>query len=137
MNQLILPLALVAASILATGCEHIQGGTHLQGTIDATQLTNITTGDGTFENYTAVGHYTATEIGIGFGIPGVTTLLELYPAVSNEMQLQILAQEAQHDEADAIINLKPVKNLFTGVPFIIFGVYIDRIEGTGIETKNP
>lgn len=121
------------AAVFLVGCAYVPGGTDLGVVASGSQLGNVTTGDGTFENYKATGHYTGTEIGIGVGLPFLITLLELYPAASNEAQVLNIAREAKKDGADAMINVEPPKNTFTGFPFILVGIYIDRTAGTGIK----
>ena len=111
------------------------GGTDLSDVARDSGLSNVTTGDGTFEDYTATGHYTGTEIGIGVGIPMLVKLIELYPAQTNEMLLTSVADEAKADGADAMINVTPAKESYTGFPFFIVGVYVDKAEGTGISLK--
>lgn len=128
-------LAAAAALLMGaglTGCAYVPGGTDLSEVASAAQLRNVTTGDGTFENYTATGHYTGTEVGIGVGIPGVGKIMELMPAATNEALLGSVARAAKADGADALINVKPSKSTYTGIPFVILGVYVDRSSGTGI-----
>ena len=125
-------LTLVAA---LAGCAYLPGGTDLSDVANDAGLDNVTTGDGTFENYTATGHYTATEIGLGFGIPGIGTLLPIFPAVSNEGLLGSAADTAKNDGADSMINVTPAQNEYYGIPFFIFGLYVDHAGGTGIDSK--
>ena len=72
--------AVALASVFATGCAHMPGKCDLAKVAKDAQLQNVTTGDGTFENYQATGYYTSTEIGLAFGIPGIK-LMELYPEI--------------------------------------------------------
>ena len=64
-------LAITLASMLATGCAHLPGKCDLGKAAQDAQLQNVTTGDGTFENYQATGYYTSTEIGLAVGFPGI------------------------------------------------------------------
>lgn len=126
--SLALALGLVAAT---SSCAYIGGGTDLSDVADENGMINVTTGDGTFENYTATGHHTGTEIGIGLGLP-MLKLLELYPAASNEDLLSDVAGSASADGANAMINVTPHKSFFMG---FIIGLYIDSAQGTGISTN--
>ncbi len=128
-------LLMVGLAALLTGCVYLPGGTDLSDVADDVGLTNITTGDGTFENYTATGHFTGTELGIAVGLPGIGKFLELYPVQSNEELLKKVAQDAKDDGAKAMINVTPHKELYTGFPFFFIGVYVDVCNGTGINTK--
>lgn len=135
MMQKLMLLAVVGLlSASMVGCAHIPGGTNLNEVAQNAKLKNVTTGDGTFENYTATGHYTSHEIGIGLGF-GLLKLAELYPFQTNEEQLTIIASEAQAAGADAMINVTPHRQWFFGFPFIVIGIYVDTCEGTGIKTK--
>jgi hypothetical protein len=96
------------------------------------QLQNVTTGDGTFENYQATGYYTSTELVIGVGFPGIK-LLELYPKQDDTAQMTKVAQDAKAGGATAVINARPPSGLYTGLPFIFVGLYIDKAAGTGIK----
>ncbi|MCC6546435.1 hypothetical protein IT570_04630 [Candidatus Sumerlaeota bacterium] len=129
----ILSILAIAASM--SGCAYVKGGTDLSDVASRAELENVTTGDGTYENYTATGHYTGTEIGIGIGIPFLITLIELFPGESNENLLTNVAKSAKQDKAEALINVKPSSNTYTGFPFFILGIYVDRAEGTGIDIK--
>jgi hypothetical protein len=93
------------------------------------KMKNVTTGDGTFENYTAVGQYKGREIGFGLGLPFIK-LLEIYPAKSNEALLTDAAQEASRAGANAMINVEPASENFAG---FIIGMYFDSCKGTGIK----
>ena len=70
--------AIALASVLATGCAHLPGKCDLAKVAKDAQLQNVTTGDGTFENYQATGYYTSTEIGLAVGIPGIAGEVELF-----------------------------------------------------------
>lgn len=128
-------LSILAIATTMTGCAYVKGGTDLSDVAERAELQNVTTGDGTFENYNATGHYTGTEVGIGIGIPFLITLIELYPGASNEQLLTNVAKDAKKDKAEALINVKPSSNTYTGFPFFILGIYVDRAEGTGIDVK--
>ncbi|CAN5204474.1 hypothetical protein BH09SUM1_BH09SUM1_33950 [soil metagenome] len=135
MRKLILAVGALAVASLGAGCAYIPGGTNLKEVADRSSLSNVTTGDGTFENYKATGYHSATEVGIGIGIPFIGTLLELYPAATNEDLLTNTAKAAKEDGADAMINVLPATDFYTGFPFFILGVYVDTNHGTGISTK--
>lgn len=127
-------LALSLAGALGTGCAHLPGKCDLAKVASDAQLQNVTTGDGTFENYQATGHYTSTEIGIGVGIPGIK-LLELYPKQDDTAQMTQVAKDAKGAGANAVINAKPPSGFYTGLPFFFVGLYIDKAAGTGIKGK--
>ena len=132
-----LAFVLVMGIILGlSGCAYLPGGTDLSEVADNVGLANITTGDGTFENYTATGHFTGTEIGIGIGLPCLFKILELYPVQSNEKLLEQMAQDAKDDGADALINVTPHQESYIGFPFVIIGLYVDKCQGTGIKIKS-
>ena len=126
-------LALVL--VTAAGCVHMPGGTDLSDVADAAGVRNVTTGDGTFENYTATGHYTGLDVGFAIGLPGLFKIMEVWPARSNEELLTDVAARAKSDGADAMINVTPAQEGYLGIPFGIFGLYVDRAEGTGIKAK--
>ncbi len=125
----------VVLGIVLVGCAPIHGKTDLAEVARRAELSNVTTGDGTFEDYTATGHHSATEIGIGVGIPFLVKLFEIYPAATNEDLLTDAAREAKAGGADAMINVTPNKTLYTGIPFFIVGIYVDSNEGTGIRSR--
>ncbi len=135
MRRLMMGLGAMALAVSMTGCAYIKGGTDLSDVAQRADLTNVTTGDGTFENYTATGHYTGTELGIGIGLPFLIKIMELVPAASNEDLLTDVAKAAKDDKADAMINVNPSSSFYTGFPFFIIGLYIDTASGTGIATK--
>ena len=125
-------LAITLASMLATGCAHLPGKCDLGKAAQDAQLQNVTTGDGTFENYQATGYYTSTEIGLAVGFPGIK-FLELYPTQDDTAQMTRIAKDAKSAGATAVINAVPPKSLYTGLPFIFVGVYVDSAAGTGIK----
>jgi hypothetical protein len=131
---------LPCASIMALSLFFAAGGANIPGKGDLTkaandaQLINVTTGDGTFENYKATGYHTSTEIGIAVGIPFLK-LLELYPKQDNTQQMTQIAKDAKNAGANAVINANPPKELYTGFPFFFIGLYVDTANGTGIKTK--
>jgi hypothetical protein len=126
----------MAMATVFSGCLYFPGGTDLGQVARETGMRNITTGDGTFENYTAVGYYKGMEFGISAGIPGLFKI-ELFPIQSNEGLLKQIAREAKNDGADAMINVKPHKEVFTGLPFTVIGLHIDWAKGTGIKLATP
>ena len=130
----ILFLALLSVTLLV-GCVYIPGKTDLGAVAKDTGMKNITTGDGTFENYTATGHFTGTEVGIALGIPGIGKLMELYPQQSNEKLLEFIAKDAKDGGANAMINVTPHKEMYTGFPLFFIGIYVDGCQGTGINVK--
>lgn len=133
MNRMIqFSLAITLASMLATGCAHLPGKCDLGKAAQDAQLQNVTTGDGTFENYQATGYYTSTEIGLAVGFPGIK-FLELYPTQDDTAQMTRIAKDAKSAGATAVINAVPPKSLYTGLPFIFVGVYVDSAAGTGIK----
>ena len=135
MNRMIqLSLAVAVSSVLATGCAHMPGKCDLGKVAKDAQLQNVTTGDGTFENYQATGHYTSTEIGIAVGIPGIK-FMELYPKQDSTAQMTQVANDAKKDGATSVINAIPPKGFYTGLPFFFVGLYVDSAAGTGIKSK--
>jgi hypothetical protein len=135
MKKMLAVLCMAGLLAALNGCAYLPGGTDLGKVANDVGMVNITTGDGTFENYTATGHYTGTEIGIAVGIPWLIKLVELYPVQSNEGLLEQIARSAKDDGANAMINVTPHTEAYTGIPFFIVGLYIDRTEGTGIRTR--
>lgn len=91
-------------------------------------LINMTTGDGTFANYTATNYSTATEFGFGFGFP-FFKFMEVYPGLTNEDLLGEIAFDTTQHGGNAMINVEPVNETFYG---FMFGLYIDSTAGTGI-----
>jgi len=125
----------VGLVLLLGGCAYLPSGTDLSDVADDVGMINVTTGDGTFENYTATGHFKGTEIGIALGIPYLIKFMELYPVQSNEDLLACIASDAKDDGANAMINVTPHREAYTGFPFFFIGIYVDQCEGTGIKTK--
>jgi hypothetical protein len=121
--------AAIAVAALSTGCT-FKGKTDLGVVADEVGFKNITTGDGTFENYKAVSYESATELGFGLGI-FTLKLMELYPAVTNEDLLKVAAEETKAKGANAMINVRPQSTVF--IPFLfIAGIYVDSTAGTGV-----
>ncbi len=121
--------AAVALATLSTGCV-MTGKTDLGAVADEVGFKNITTGDGTFENYKAVSYETATEVGFGLGF-FTLKLMELYPAVTNEDLLKAAAENTRDKGANAMINFQPQRTIF--IPFLfIAGLYVDSTAGTGV-----
>ncbi|MCB2155604.1 hypothetical protein KQI84_12020 [bacterium] len=135
MRKVLTALSVLVLAVAFTGCAYWPGGTDLHYVAENAGMTNVTTGDGTFENYHATGHYTGTEFGIAIGLPFLIKFMEVYPMQSNEDLLLEIANEAADDGADAMINVTPHEGSYTGFPFGIIGLYIDRTEGTGIDVK--
>lgn len=135
MRKAISLVTMLLVSVSFVGCAHIGGGTDLGQVADDHGLINVTTGDGTFENYTATGHHKSTEFGIAVGIPFLFKFMEVYPMQDNEAQLGRIAADAKEGGANALINVAPPDEFYTGFPFFIIGLYLDRAEGTGIATK--
>lgn len=97
----------------------------------AAGMKNITTGDGTFENYTAVGSFRGKEIGFGIGFPFLK-IFEIYPGKTNEELLTDVAKDAAKAGSNNMINVCPASENFAG---FIIGIYFDSCRGTGIKTK--
>ena len=135
MKKSILAIFAVAAMALFASCQHIPGGTNLGKVNSDNGMKNITTGDGTFADYTATGYHTGTEIGFAVGLPGIGKFFEVWPTQSNEDQLDKLAKAAKADGANAMINVTPPQETYWGIPFGIFGIYVDSTSGTGIKVK--
>jgi hypothetical protein len=125
----------MATLLAVTGCKHLGSEVNLKQAATDAGLTNITTGDGTFKDYTATGYHKSTEIGIGVGLPFIGKFLELWPTQTNEQQLTMIAKDAKELGADAMINTCPPEECYWGIPFIIVGVYTDHTHGTGIDVK--
>lgn len=136
MKSVIKGMAVAAAAMLVAGCAHIGGKTDLaKAAADAKLANGITTGDGNFGKYEAKGFYTGTEIGIAVGLPLTCKFIELYPMQDNTKQMTKIAVDAQKDGANAMINVHPPKETFTGFPFGFIGIYVDSVDGTGINAK--
>ncbi len=132
MKTLTKGLAGTAAILLLAGCAHLGGQTNLKQAAKDSGVANITTGDGTFENYKATSYQTSTEIGIGVGIPFVVKLLEIYPKQSDTEQMTQIGKDAKAAGATAVINATPTKTVYTGFPLMFIGIYVDSADGTGI-----
>ena len=65
----ILSILSIAALVLSLGACTMTSSVDLAAVAKASNMKNITTGDGTFENYTAVGEFKGKEIGFGIGLP--------------------------------------------------------------------
>jgi hypothetical protein len=136
MYKFVLLTLVMMAGVALTSCAGIHSGTNLGKVAKDSGMVNVTTGDGTFENYKATGHYKVTEIGIAAGIPWLFKFCELYPSgVTNEALLGQIADRANADGADAMINVTPHEEWYSGFPFFIVGLYVDHAEGTGINLK--
>ena len=128
-------LTIAAAAAVFTGCAHLPGGTDLGQVAKDKGMINVTTGDGTFKDYKATGFHTGLEIGLAFGLPGIGKFMEVYPKQDNETQMKMIADSAKKDGANAMINVTPPQEMYYGIPFGIFGLYIDTAAGTGIKVK--
>lgn len=135
MKKSILTCLAVLACALFTSCQHIPGGTNLGKVNSDNGMVNITTGDGTFANYKATGYHTGTEIGLAVGLPGIGKFFEVWPTQTNEEQLDKIAKAAKADGANAMIDVEPPTETYYGIPFGIFGIYVDSVSGTGIKVK--
>lgn len=135
MRKALNALSVLVLAVAFTGCAYWPGGTDLHYVAQNSGMSNVTTGDGTFADYHAVGHYTGTEFGIAVGLPYLIKFLEVYPMQSNEDLLLEIANEASGDGANAMINVTPHRSTYTGFPFGIIGLYVDRTEGTGITVR--
>lgn len=130
MRKLAMSIAALGLAVASTGCV-FTGAVDLGKVATDTGMKNITTGDGTFENYTAVSYEKATEVGISLGI-FVFEIMELYPGKNAEALLMECAENAKEKGADAMINVSPEHAMFSG---FIIGLSIDSTAGTGIKTK--
>lgn len=135
MRNVLAMVVLVALGAMFTGCAYLPGGTDLGQVASQSGLTNVTTGDGTFADYKATSYHEGTEIGLAVGLPLFGKFFEVYPAQSNEDLLGDVAKDAKAQGAEAMINVKPVNEMYWGFPFIIFGLYVDDCHGTGIDLK--
>ena len=129
MRQLLATVAAVAL-LGSTGCV-FKSKVNLGEVASNVGFQNVTTGDGTFENYKAVSYERASELGIGLGIFGLK-LMELYPAMTNEGLLQDACERTKEKGANAMINVRPQYTFFFG---FIIGAYWDSTAGTGIDYK--
>lgn len=134
MRKMLL-VAAMAAITLTQACTLVGNTTELGIVAKDMGMKNITTGDGEFEDYTAVDYNAGMEIGIAVGIPGLFKLMELYPAKSNEALMGDVAGKSKAHGADAMINVTPPQERYLGFPFFIVGVYVDTCDGTGIKLK--
>jgi len=134
MKKLTLLFLAVAVLATSTGCPYLGGHTNLAEVAKRSGMSNVTTGDGTFENYVATSHNTGLEIGFGFGL-GFLKLGEFWPARTSEDLLTDVATEAKQLGGDAMINVVPEKSFFVPIIFPGFGigVYVDSASGTGIK----
>ena len=133
MKKILSILSIVALALSLGACT-MTSSVDLAAVAKASNMKNITTGDGTFENYTATGQFKGREIGFGIGFPFIK-ILEIYPGKSNEALLTEVAKLAASPEggkATAMINVCPASETFAG---FIIGVYIDSCKGTGIKLK--
>jgi hypothetical protein len=124
-------VSIVALAMSLVACASVSS-VDLAAVAKQANMKNITTGDGTFENYTATGAYKGREIGFGIGFPFIK-IFEIYPGKSSEALLTDVAKTAATEgKANAMINVCPASETFAG---FIIGVYIDTCKGTGIKLK--
>jgi hypothetical protein len=135
MRHSLVALFAVMMAGLLIGCVGMTRTVDLAAVARDTGLKNITTGDGTFENYTATSAVCAKDVGIAVGIPFIGKFIELFPMRSNEALLTTAANKAKGMGADAMINTCPAKETYWGIPFVFVGLYVDEAKGTGINTK--
>ena len=128
----ILTLCAAIAALATASCAHMGSQIDIDKARQDSGLTAITTGDVTHDPLTCK-QYRTSEIGLGFGLPFIWKAAEVYPRQSNEAQLTGLANDAKKDGKTALINVKPPEETYYGFPFFIFGIYVDRTEGTGIK----
>lgn len=127
----LLALVTILGLTMALGACATVSKVDLASVAKSTSMKNITTGDGTFENYTATGYHKGKEIGIGLGI-FMWKFMELYPGKTNEDLLTDVAKDASQKGANAMINVTPACESFYG---FIIGLYVDSAKGTGIKTR--
>jgi len=130
MKKLLTLLSILALTVSLSACATVSK-VDLAAVEKASGLKNITTGDGTFENYIATGEHRGKEIGFGIGFPFIK-ILEIYPGKSNEALLTDVAKDAAKGGANNMINVCPSSESFAG---FIIGLYFDSCKGTGIKTR--
>lgn len=130
MKKLITLCSILAFTLSLGACATVSK-VDLAAVEKAAGMKNITTGDGTFENYTAVGAFKGKEIGFGIGLPFLK-IFEIYPGKTNEDLLTDVAKDAAKAGSNNMINVNPASENFAG---FIIGVYFDSCKGTGIKTK--
>ena len=119
-------------ALAATSCTNLGSQIDLDKAGKDAGLSALTTGDITHDPASAK-QYRTSEVGLAFGIPFIWKAAEVYPRQSNEAQLTGLGADAKKDGKTALINVKPPEETYYGLPFFIFGLYVDRTEGTGIK----
>lgn len=133
MRKLIALVTMLIASVSFVGCAHLGSEVNLDQVAKEHDMKSVTTGDGGYSSFANSGiHYRSLEFGIAVGIPIILKFMEIYPMQSNEAQLGQIAEEAKADGANALVNVQPPRGLYTGFPFFIVGLYLDRTEGTGV-----
>lgn len=133
MRKLIALGTMLVASVSFTGCAHLGSHVNLDQVAKEHGMKSVTTGDGGYTSFANSGiHYRSLEFGIAVGIPIIFKFMEIFPMQSNEAQLGRIAEDAKADGANALINVQPPRELYTGFPFFIVGLYLDRAEGTGV-----
>jgi hypothetical protein len=135
MRKLSLAVFCLFVASMATGCMYVQQQVSLKEAAASANMVNVTTGDGTFENYQAVDHQQGCELGIAVGIPFIGKFVELFPVQTNQQMLNTMAQKSAANGANAMINVSVPREHYLGFPFFIVGLYLDHTEGTGIKTK--
>ncbi|MEK7270842.1 MAG: hypothetical protein AAB215_07895 [Planctomycetota bacterium] len=120
--------ALVVGSFLMTGCIS-QWGVETNKNSEPEKILNFTTGDGTYENYSAVGRYNRSGLGLGLGI--FTALLYDISKIEPSELVTLVSKDAAAGGANAVINAQIMPKRFYG---FIIGFYSTSVEGTGIKT---
>jgi hypothetical protein len=135
MRRSILSGIVALALLVGAGCEYYPDHTNLREVQERSGLKKVTTGSADIRDYTPVGRYAALEFGLAFGFPFSIKFKEIFPVQRNETLLWEIAQTAEVDDADAMIDVE-MKTVFTGFPLLFIGLYWDRVEGTGIRLNN-
>ena len=136
MRHVAMLVLVLMGSALMSGCAYrATDATELGEVADRVGMVNITTGDGTFADYKAVDYHHGDEIGIAIGIPFLWKIFEIWPAQTNEDLVEEMARTSKAHGADAMINVNGVRECYMGFPFFIIGIYVDHVEGTGIDLK--
>jgi hypothetical protein len=134
-RQLLAVLCVALTAAMLTGCMAMTSTVNLGDVAKEKGMINITTGDGTFENYTATSYVCAKDVGLAVGIPFIGKFMELVPFRDNEALLGDAADKAKEKGANAMINVNPGTETYWGIPFIFVGIYVDSASGTGIKVK--
>ncbi len=107
MKKVLFAVLLLCSALVFSGCAYAFGGSKVDLTQVANDsgLRNVTTGDGTYGDYQATGHYKGMDFGIAVGIPLLTKIVEIYPIRSAEELLTDVANEAAADGANGMRGL--------------------------------